>query len=388
MTATDKQPATKDLFTKFISSLKKKSAADSESENCSYPRLPSTNPSSTAIASPSGPLSTAYALPTSNPPELGLVHFHTPLSSALALDKLIYIQFQEIPGCGTCTRFGAEVLAHPLIVELIETLTTPVAVRNNTQSEPDISIMRRYGEPAWNNPVARLVSPRTGADVAQRLSDIYAPRDVMAWLLSSLSTAVALPAWVDIAAASVGLALVRLPSGVVTDIRTVEPEVIVCEMGCYWEGERVLGGLTGVLRTWPGWCEGREVVEVTYDPKVITVGEIRDAAARNNFTVKRGSGPWKITPVGYGEVKYHLKSRGGILRYLPLTQMQQARINSAIGSGRGAEASWLLTPRQAEMARRMAEAADADAFQQLRPPYRDEELAGYMGRFMEIYGRI
>ena len=66
----------------------------------------------------------------------------------------------------TCINFGQDVLTHPLMVELIADHFIPVAIFNNHPGK-DAEILRRFGEPSWNNPVVRFLGP----DGAERERD-------------------------------------------------------------------------------------------------------------------------------------------------------------------------------------------------------------------------
>ena len=45
-------------------------------------------------------------------------------------------------------------------------------------------------------------------------------------------------------------------------------------MYCFWTGEKVYGQLEGVLETEAGFMGGREVVKVTYNPEVLSYGDL------------------------------------------------------------------------------------------------------------------
>ena len=51
-------------------------------------------------------------------------------------------------------------MSHPLIVEAIETLFTPLCVYNNTSGDRDRETLDAYGERTCNNPVVRVVDHR------------------------------------------------------------------------------------------------------------------------------------------------------------------------------------------------------------------------------------
>ena len=57
------------------------------------------------------------------------------------------------------------------MVSLIETYFIPVYIQNNTGGK-DKTILDRYGEPAWNNPVVRFVNS-SGGDIISRKGGVY-----------------------------------------------------------------------------------------------------------------------------------------------------------------------------------------------------------------------
>ena len=62
-------------------------------------------------------------------------------------------------------------LSNPLLVEAIETLFHPVVIHNNKKGR-DAEILKRFKEPAWNNPVVRLLDAQ-GRDLVTRKGGIY-----------------------------------------------------------------------------------------------------------------------------------------------------------------------------------------------------------------------
>jgi hypothetical protein len=107
--------------------------------------------------------------------ELGDVAWLRDYDRALALaaeqGKPILLLFQEVPGCSTCVRFGQDVLTHPLMVELIADQFVAAAIFNNHPGA-DAEILRRYGEPSWNNPVMRFLGA-DGVELLPKLADHY-----------------------------------------------------------------------------------------------------------------------------------------------------------------------------------------------------------------------
>ncbi len=70
-------------------------------------------------------------------------------------------------------------LSHPLIVEAVETLFTPVCIHNNSKRPSDLAALKRFEEPAWNNPVTRVVDGE-GRDLA--------PRNGAGWTVGAVAT--------------------------------------------------------------------------------------------------------------------------------------------------------------------------------------------------------
>ena len=80
--------------------------------------------------------------------------------------------------------FGEGPLSQPLVVEALEELFHPVAIRNNVEGyEKDI--LQRYEEPTWNNPVMRFVDGQ-GKDVIPRKDRQWSMGQVVARLVEAL----------------------------------------------------------------------------------------------------------------------------------------------------------------------------------------------------------
>jgi len=122
------------------------------------------------------------------PVELGQVNWLRDYDTAIELsaekDLPIFIFFQEVPGCHTCSTFGNQVMSHPLIVEAIETHFIPLVIYNNKGGD-DADILKKYKEPSWNNPVVRIVDDN-GKDIVKRHSGAYDPLDVVSTIQDAL----------------------------------------------------------------------------------------------------------------------------------------------------------------------------------------------------------
>ena len=261
------------------------------------------------------------------PIELGDVSWHRDFDEALRLsakqDKPIFVLFQEVPGCSNCTRFGQQTLSHPLIVEAIETLFVPLAVFNN-KGGADAAVLKRYGEPAWNNPVVRLVDAE-GEDIIERLPDFRSPALITTGMIRALT---------------------RRGDEVPGYLRLIDEELRAQEApqatatfqtACFWSGEGHFGAQAGVLATEAGWQDGAEVVRVTYASDQLSTSKLTEGAAKQGYR-KVDNGTFRLDR----EPKYYLtKSR---YAKLELTPLQAARVNSLIGQRRSPD--HLLSPRQ------------------------------------------
>lgn len=262
-----------------------------------------------------------------NPVELGHVHWLRSLEEAQtkskAENKPILILFQEIPGCQTCKSYGSDVLTIPLIVEAIETHFIPLAIYNNKDGA-DAEVLKRYNEPAWNNPVVRAVD-LYGKDVAVRLSGNYTAARLASWMTQVLiKNKGRAPVYLQLLADE--LQAQQKPTSTAT-----------YSMSCFWTGEALFGKLNGVIKTTAAWQAGKEVVIVEYDPAIITSTKLNEVAASNRCYYA-GNGDFKpdSTP------KYYLsKSK---YRDIDMLEIQKCRVNSALGEG--LDPDIYLSPRQ------------------------------------------
>ena len=276
-------------------------------------------------------IATAFCLEGSNPVELGKVKWLRSYEEAIAQSKKeckpILILFQEVPGCGTCQKYGNEVLSHPLLVEAIETHFVPLAIFNN-KGGADAEVLRLYNEPSWNNPVVRIVDDK-GKDVVSRVSGNYSALGLASAMTTSLIK-------------SNGKAPVYLQ--LLTDELSAKSrgtQTHTYSMYCFWTGEALFGKVNGVVATTAGWQNGREVVKVEYDPAIISLSQL-DQIALGSSCKKSAEGSFRTdqTP------KYYLSNNK--LKSVPMTELQKSRVNSALAEGQNAET--FLSPRQIQIA--------------------------------------
>ncbi len=315
--------------------------------------------------------------------EVGKVAWSTDWSAATkgsrADGKPLFVQFQEIPGCQTCQNYGKRVLTHPLMVEAIEDNFHPLLVYNNRQGE-DATILKKFGEPSWNNPVVRLLDAEQ-KDLIPRQDRVWTRGGISALMTQALKAAKRpVPKYLAMLAAEES-----------------SREKATFAMYCYWSGEAKLGRLPGVFTTSAGWMEGLEVVELEYDPKrisydrlvkeassmecasrVFTHGQQQHDAAiallGKNLTRPAG----KSRPAKDSDRKYFLKKSS--LRYLPLTSVQATKVNAALGNKEDWQ-TW-LSPRQIKLAAKVSNflKEHPQGLRDFAPTHEPEELADYQSR--------
>jgi hypothetical protein len=265
---------------------------------------------------------------------LGDVQWYRNLNKALEVSKErdlpVFVLFQEIPGCSTCVNYGTNVLSHPLVAEAIETLFVPLAVFNNRGGD-DAEALKAFNEPKWNNPVVRIIDYRRN-ELTKRLAGDYSIAGTTGAMISALQ---------------------RLHRPVPEYLRIVNKEnssilgfnKAVLSMWCFWEGEIELGKIEGVVATRSGYMQGREVVEVHYNPSVLSYRDLLRKAdrircadkvfynnekqaniARSIFGKERVARASSFHPDN--EIKYYMSKTS--YRYLPVTSMQAMLINRAV----------------------------------------------------------
>lgn len=283
--------------------------------------------------------------------ELGKVKWERDFEKGLAKSKIenkpIFLLFQEVPGCSTCRNYGNNVLSHPQIVEAIETLFVPVAIFNNKKGK-DAAVLKMYNEPSWNNPVVRIVDAKK-KNIVNRVSGNYSALGIVHAMVFALQKEEKeIPTYLSLLKQS----LEAEESGT---------ETATFSMYCFWTGEKKLGSVDGVLETQPGFMNGREVVEVKYNPVLISyenlVKEAKQASCASHvYTENKNQTSVAEKVVGKNSAskksrfrmdkdpKYYLSK--SIYRFIPMTQFQATKVNVKIGNGQSPDE--YLSPRQLE----------------------------------------
>lgn len=259
-----------------------------------------------------------------NPTELGTVKWYRDLDLAIKNTgiKPILILFQEVPGCSTCQRYGQQVLSHPLIVETIETYFTPVAIHNNKKGK-DLKSLQFFNEPAWNNPVIRIVD-NTKKDIVSRLSSNYSPSGLVKSMIEAMQIMdLPIPIYLEL---------------LDQELSTQSQETAFYTMYCFWSGEAHMGSKKGIIQTEAGFMQGKEVVKITYDNKEISKSDLDQHAAKKHLVPIKYSRDYRIDK----EVHYYLLHSK--YKNIYLTELQKTRVNSALGNH--LDPKIYLSPRQ------------------------------------------
>ncbi|WP_350294020.1 VPGUxxT family thioredoxin-like (seleno)protein, type 2 [uncultured Croceitalea sp.] len=251
--------------------------------------------------------------------ELGKVHWYRDYDKAIAAAKRelkdVLILFQEVPGCATCRNYGKNVLSNPLMVETIENEFIPLAIFNNKGGK-DREILAKFDEPSWNNPVVRIINTK-GNDVVKRISSDYSSLTLLKRIKEALkSNGRIIPPYV------------KILDQELSSINTGNYKEKHFKMYCFWTGEKQLGKIDGVLSTESGFMNG-EVVKVQYDPSVVDETTLENYAEKHSF---KPVDPSKTYKSASNDIHYYLRHTD--YKYVPLTELQQTKINSAIGSGK------------------------------------------------------
>jgi hypothetical protein len=271
-----------------------------------------------------------------NPEALGAVHWMRDVDEAKAAagktGKPLLILFQEVPGCSNCTRYGNTTLSHPLVVEAMETFFIPVCVYNNKGGK-DGAALQRFGEPAWNNPVVRIVRV-DDQDIVPRIPNFNTTWPLVQGMCRALEySGVAVPGYLDL----LEEALMAGEEGL---------DTATFSMYCFWSGESFFGGISGVVETVPGYQDGREVVRVLFNPAVVSQEDLTARAKLQGIAPCSNDKSFRADQ----EPKYYLAQTD--YAFIPMTSLQACRANNLVGKNISPDK--LLSPRQVALLKKIA----------------------------------
>lgn len=286
-------------------------------------------------------LAQSFQYAVDNPIELGKVTWLRDYDEATSIadktGKPIFLLFQEVPGCGNCTKYGNDILSHPLIVEAIEDNFTALAIFNNKKGH-DGEVLKHFNEPSWNNPVVRFVNSY-GKNIGPRIANFRSTADLLEAMVGVLKKN----------NSDVPLYLTDL----LTEYRAIEngTEEMYLSMYCFWTGEKEIGKMNGVVSTEAGYMHGHEVVKVNYDSQKANPEKIAGKASKVkcadqvyvNTKLKTSLPTKKVGKYRKDKQdKYYLLNSK--YRAVPMTEYQKMKVNSDIGNGK--DPSEHLSPRQ------------------------------------------
>ncbi|WP_235298448.1 VPGUxxT family thioredoxin-like (seleno)protein, type 2 [Portibacter marinus] len=287
----------------------------------------------------------------SNPEELGKVTWHRNYNEVLKLaenlDKPVFILFQEVPGCSTCKNYGNHVLSHPLIVEAIEDEFIPLVIYNN-KGGADKSVLEKYNEPTWNNPVVRIVD-KNGKNIVRRLYSNYSQQGVVQTMINALlESNKIVPEYLHLLREELEVKQGQLKESYVS-------------MYCFWTGEKIIGNIKGVAETEAGFMDGKEVVRFKYNPDLVNYSTIVSQASNQKCADQVYSNDPDEQRLAYQLTnrkarmlksyradktpKYYLAN--SIYKHLPMSEYQAQKINVRLGENE--DPSDLLSPRQQKL---------------------------------------
>ena len=201
------------------------------------------------------------------PVELGRVHwgrdYQVAIKEARQFHKAIMVIFDEISGCATCKKFGTGELSHPIVIDASREFVT-LAIYNN-RTGTDEQILQLFNEPAWNNPGVRFIDAN-GQDIIPRWDGIWTTGGLLKRMVQALEAA--------------NRPVPMYLSRVAFEYNPKHPQTATFGMYCYWEGEKILGAIDGVLGTRIGLLDGREVVDVKFDAAVIDYRTLVNTASQ------------------------------------------------------------------------------------------------------------
>ena len=271
------------------------------------------------------------------------------------------------------------------MVEAIEDLFVPVLIYNNKSS--DAALLKKFGEPSWNNPVVRFLNS-DAKDVIARQSGVYSVGPMATRMVAALKASKReVPAYLNDLVISNG-----------------KLQQATFAMYCYWTGEARLGKIEGVMSTTAGHAGGLEVVQLTYDPEMVDYSNLVKTAqsfecASKVFThsadqltkAKALVGSRAVEFPGGGrkasssDQKYQMRSIPGI-QSLPLTTFQSTKVNSFIRSAERQKAFDVLSPRQIKLYKEITaetKKPNGKSFSNFIFPDNDSKLGEYQAKLVK-----
>ena len=292
------------------------------------------------------------------PVELGRItwlrDFDEAKAQAAKTGKPVMLLFDEVPGCAGCKKFGQVMLSHPLVVDAAAEAFVPLAVRNNSKGDADAALVKLFGMPSWAYPEVRFLDAANVSPTGDLVD-----REPKGWQKTVLPTRMV--AALQKAQRDVPPYLAILATE--TDARPLETACFW--MFCYWTGEAKLSAVEGVRAMRIGMIGRKEVVEVDFDPKVVSFEDLAKVAkescgkdvgvfARTDAQAATAATLGMASKASSDAVKTDKiwQKRGLMVQhpeiwFLPLTEYQSVKLGSlSVRRGNGEALESLLSPTQ------------------------------------------
>lgn len=323
-----------------------------------------------------------------SPRELGKIKWMRDFPKAQQLakkeNKPLMVLFDEVPGCATCVNFGQGPLQHPVVVAAAQSEFIPVVVYNNRQGK-DAKILRKFGEPSWNNPVIRFLNHQQKDLIPRRQK--YSSEFLITQIVNALKAAdKKIPLYLQLA---------------LEEYQTKGLQKATFAMYCYWSGESKLAGVEGVQYTMAGHLQGHEVVDVYFNPQVVKY----DALVKHAKNLGCSSRVFARTPqqlttaqkiVGGKAVYNAAKSVAASARdqkyqlrrfpqyyYLPLTHRQVTLLNHALVNGKNDYLKY-LSPLQIKLSKQIKSTWPNKKIAALKPQRSMKNLPAYYAKLHSV----
>jgi hypothetical protein len=207
-------------------------------------------------------------------------------------------------------------LSHPIALDAAATLFTPLVTSAGASDTPTIRFVDADGH-----------------ELSPNSSDELTTAVLLKRMVVALQTAHQnVPAYLQLVA---------------DEYNPASPQSATFAVGCYWEGEREIGKLPGVVATRTGTLNGDEVVQVDYDASRVGYADLlRQVGSMQCFrsTVVPGAAAFQASDVQQFTLAQHPE-----YWYLPLTALQATKLNSLLSQPGNADPDELLSPTQRAM---------------------------------------
>lgn len=146
-------------------------------------------------------------------------------------------------------------MTNPIVHAVAENHFIPVMIVNN-RSGYDSTILKKFGEPAWNYQVIRFIA-EDEKDIIPRHGKVWTTLPLLKRMKLALEQQKKpVPRYLDLG---------------IDELDTSYHRTVAISQYCYWTGEVKLGQIDGVIKTEAGWEDGHEVTKIVYNSRVLDI---------------------------------------------------------------------------------------------------------------------